>query len=127
MQPLIATGKYSRWREFATTRTTRKLTYGVDIGTDIPTAQGDTIDPDGAGPAQPFFIGKRDFTFRSLRGNTVLRWEYRPGSTLFVVWTRSSRIPDRTQGDIRGEDFGDLFQGPSENIFLVKVNYWLGF
>src|SRR5882762_4790088 len=128
MQPLIASGKYSRWREFATSRTTRKLTYGVDIGTVIPTAQGDTIDPDGAaGPAQPFFIARRDFTFRSLRGNTVLRWEYRPGSTLFVVWTRSSRIPDRPEGDIRGGDFGDLFQGPSENVFLVKVNYWLGF
>ncbi|HZE94912.1 MAG TPA: carbohydrate binding family 9 domain-containing protein [Gemmatimonadales bacterium] len=128
MQPLIASGKYSRWREFATSRTTRKLTYGVAIGTVIPTAQGDTIDPDGAaGPAQPFFIARRDFTFRSLRGNTVLRWEYRPGSTLFVVWTRSSRIPDRPEGDIRGGDFGDLFQGPSENVFLVKVNYWLGF
>ncbi|PYP37968.1 MAG: hypothetical protein DMD48_10415 [Gemmatimonadetes bacterium] len=128
MQPLIQSGTYSRWREFATSRTTRKLTYGVDIGTVIPTAQGDTIDPDGAaGPAKPFFTARRDFTFRSLRGNTVLRWEYRPGSTLFVVWTRSSRIPDRPDGDIRGADLGDLFQGPSENIFLVKVNYWLGF
>ncbi len=127
VQPLISSGTYSRWREFATSRTTRKLTYGVDIGTVIPTAQGDTIDPDGAGPAQPFFVARRDFTFRSLRGNTVLRWEYRPGSTLFVVWTRSSTIPNRPEGDIRGADVGDLFQGPSENIFLVKVNYWLGF
>ena len=127
MQPLIASGTYSRWREFATTRTTRKLTYGVDIGTVTPTARGDSIDPDGAGPAQGFVIAPRDFTFRSLRGNTVLRWEYRPGSTLFVVWTRSSRIPDRPEGSIRSSDFGDLFQGPSENIFLVKVNYWLGF
>jgi hypothetical protein len=127
MQPLIASGTYSRWREFATYRTTRKLTYGVDIGTVTPVARGDSIDPDGPGPAQGFVIGPRDFTFRSLRGNTVLRWEYRPGSTLFVVWTRSSRIPDRSEGEIRGADFGDLFQGPSENIFLVKVNYWLGF
>jgi hypothetical protein len=72
-------------------------------------------------------IRPRDFTFRSLRGNAVLRWEYRPGSTLFVVWTRRSLIPDVSRGNIRfGDDAGDLFQGPSENIFLVKLNYWLG-
>jgi len=127
LQPLIANGDYSRYREFAGTRTTRKLVYGVDVGTVIPTAAGDTIDPDGAGPAQKFFVRNRDFTFRSLRGNTVLRWEYRPGSTLFVVWTRSSQIPDRSDANIHGSDVGDLFQGPSANIFLVKVNYWLGF
>jgi hypothetical protein len=126
MQPLISSGDYSRWREFAGTRTTRKLTYGVDVGTVVHTAAGDTIDPDGAGPAEQFFIANRDFTFRSLRGNTVLRWEYRPGSTLFVVWTRSSRIPNRPDAVIHPSDVGDLFQGPSENIFLVKLNYWLG-
>jgi Domain of unknown function (DUF5916) len=127
LQPLIESGDYSNWREFAATRTTRKLTYGVDIGTVTPVAQGDSIDPDGNGPAPGFVIAPRDFTFRSLRGNAVLRWEYHPGSTLFVVWTRSSRIPDRSEANIQGSDFGDLFQGPSENIFLVKVNYWLGF
>ena len=89
---------------------------------------GYTIDPDGpTGAALPFTVDNPDFNLRSLRGTGVLRWEYRPGSTLFVVWTRSSRIPDRPEGDIRGGDFGDLFQGPSENVFLVKVNYWLGF
>jgi hypothetical protein len=127
MQPLIASGDWSSWREFAAPRSLRKLVYGVDIGTVTPVAAGDSIDPDGSGPARGFVIAPRDFTFRSLRGNAVLRWEYRPGSTLFVVWTRSSRIPDVPRGNIRfADDVGDLFQGPSENIFLVKLNYWLG-
>jgi hypothetical protein len=84
------------------------------------------IDPDGAGPANPFVIVNPSFVFRSLRGNAVLRWEYRPGSTLYLVWTRSA-ASSLNRGTI---DFGDdshaLFRGPAENIFLLKLNFWLG-
>jgi hypothetical protein len=127
VQPLIASADFSRFKEFAAPRGLRKLVYGVDVGTSTPVAAGDSIDPDGAGPANGFVIAPRDFTFRSLRGNAVLRWEYRPGSTLFVVWTRSSRLPSLTRGQIDfSEDAGAIFRGPSDNIFLIKVNYWLG-
>ena len=127
MQPLIVSGAFSRYKEFATPRGLRKLVYGVDVGTSTPVAAGDSIDPDGAGPAAPFVIPRQDFTFRSLRGNAVLRWEYHPGSTLFVVWTRSGESAlSRGRIDF-GDDAGALFQGPSQNIFLVKINYWLGF
>jgi hypothetical protein len=67
-----------------------------------------------------------DFTFRSLRGNAVLRWEYRPGSTLFFVWQqdRASRIPI---GDFDfGRDYGALFREPARNVFLVKAMYRFG-
>jgi len=131
MQPLIASGAYSRYREFAGPRQLRKLTYGVDVGTDsVPAGspQQHWIDPDGpTGPAPKFLINDPSFTFRSLRGNAVLRWEYHPGSTLFVVWTRSGSS-SLTRGQIDfGNDAGALLRGPSSNIFLVKVNYWLGF
>jgi len=127
MQPLIVSGAFSRYKEFAAPRGLRKLVYGVDVGTSTPVAAGDSIDPDGAGPAAPFVIPRQDFTFRSLRGNAVLRWEYHPGSTLFVVWTRSGESAlSRGRIDF-GDDAGALFQGPSQNIFLVKINYWLGF
>jgi hypothetical protein len=67
-----------------------------------------------------------DFSFRSLRGNAVLRWEYRPGSTLYLVWTRSS-ASSLSRGTIDfGTDADALFRGPAENIFLLKVNFWLG-
>ena len=127
MQPLIVSADFSRLKEFAAPRGLKKLVYGVDVGTSTPVARGDSIDPDGAGPAAPFVIPHQDFTFRSLRGNAVLRWEYHPGSTLFVVWTRSGESAlGRGQIDF-GDDAGALFQGPSQNIFLVKINYWLGF
>ncbi len=132
VQPLIASGAYARYNEYAAPRRLERLVYGEDVGTVAvqPGQSGDptvyTIDPDGAGPAASFDVQDPSFTFRSLRGNAVLRWEYRPGSTLFLVWTRSS-ASDLTRGSI---DFGDdaraLFRGPAENIFLIKVNYWLG-
>jgi len=126
VQPLIVSGAFSRYKEFAAPRQQQKLVYGQDIGTSTPVAAGDSIDPDGAGPAAPFVIPKQDFTFRSLRGNAVLRWEYRPGSTIFVVWTRSGES-SLGRGSIDfGSDAGALFRGPSANIFLIKVNYWLG-
>ncbi len=126
LQPLIASGDFSNYKEYAAPRGLRRLVYGVDAGTVTPVAAGDSIDPDGAGPAAGFVIPPRDFTFRSLRGNAVLRWEYRPGSTLFLVWTRSGEsLLDRGRIDF-GADARALFRGPSQNIFLIKVNYWLG-
>lgn len=128
-QPLIASGDYSRYKEYAAPRTGQELVYGEDVGTVTVTAAARdvyTIDPDGAGPAASFDVTDPSFTFRSLRGNAVLRWEYLPGSTLFLVWTRSA-ASDLARGRIDfGSDARALFQGPAENIFLIKLNYWLG-
>jgi len=137
LQPLIASGQFARYNEFAAPRLARRLEYGRDFGTVVVTPAANpardpaaiTLDADTLGGGAPSFtFPDPTFTFRSLRGNAVLRWEYRPGSTLFVVWTRSSQIPDLPRGNIQfGDDASALFQGPSENIFLVKMTYWLGF
>jgi len=134
MQPFITAGDFSRYNEFAAPRSSRRLIYGQDMGTVVVTpattpddAATITVDADGSGTAPSFSFPDPTFTFRSLRGNAVLRWEYRPGSTLFVVWTRSGSSV-LTRGQIEfGDDARALFRGPSDNIFLVKVNYWLGF
>jgi len=67
-----------------------------------------------------------DFNVKSFRSNLVFRWQYRPGSSVFVVWSRD-------QGDFvndgsfdLGRDFGDVFGIPSTNVFLVKIEHWLG-
>jgi uncharacterized protein DUF5916/cellulose/xylan binding protein with CBM9 domain len=132
VQPLIASGAYSRYKEFAAPRALEKRVYGIDVGTDSlvrAAGQPDThiIDPDGAGPAPSFQITDPNFVFRALRGNAVLRWEYRPGSTLFLVWARSSDS-SLSRGTIDfGSDSDALFRGPAQNIFLLKMNFWLGF
>lgn len=72
-----------------------------------------------------FTIPNPDASFRSLRGNAVLRWEYRPGATIFAVWTQNRGRFERG-GSYRGlDDLGSLLGLPLENVFLLKVNYWL--
>ena len=57
----------------------------------------------------------------------MLRWEYHPGATLYLVWTRESDSSLNRGAIDFGPDARSLFQGPAQNIFLLKVNYWLGF
>jgi hypothetical protein len=127
-QPFLASGDYQRFREFASPRTITKLDYGRDIGTitrDAATARY-TVDPDGAGPAAPFSFGDPNFVSRSLRGTAVLRWEYRRGSTVYFAWTQQ-RSGLGTQGVLDfSRDESALWRDPADNVFLVKVNYWLG-
>jgi hypothetical protein len=83
------------------------------------------IDFDGDGIAD-YSFGDRDFNVRSLRGNAVLRWEYSPGSTLFLVWQRR-QVNESLAGDFRfSRDLSALMRAPAENVFMVKLRYWLG-
>ncbi|HEV7389339.1 MAG TPA: DUF5916 domain-containing protein [Gemmatimonadaceae bacterium] len=131
-QPFIASGAYSAFREFAAPRTYHKVIYGKDVGTITrtpATATADaqyTVDPDGAGPAASFSFTDPDFTFRSLIGNAVLRWEYRPGSTMFFVWTQSRTGNDPTGNFDFAAQRSAIFRDRPTNVFQVKVNYWIG-
>ncbi len=132
-QPFLSSIDFSRFKEFAAPRQITKLVYGEDAGSTVAVQRNVagretryTIDPDGPGPAAAFAIDNPDFKVRSLRGNAVLRWEYLPGSTVFFVWTQS-RDGQGNTGDFRfNADRAALFREHPDNIFLVKVNYWLG-
>lgn len=129
-QPLIASGHYTRFEEFAAPRALHKLVYGQDIGTVRTTGSGGAltyvVDPDAGGPAPSFTIQNPDFDLRSLRGTAVLRWEWRPGSTAYLVWTqtRNDQVPLGTLDFTR--DRTALFAAHPDNIFLLKISYWLG-
>ena len=72
-----------------------------------------------------FGFGQPNFGVREYRSNAVLRWEYRPGSTLFVVWSQG-RSDDDSQGQFRfSSDVRQLFQAQATNVLLVKVSYWM--
>jgi hypothetical protein len=73
------------------------------------------------------YTGNADFNYRSFRTTNVLRWEYKPGSALFVVW-QQGREESREYGDFRfGRDFSGVFSVPANNVFLVKLSYWLNY
>jgi len=80
------------------------------------------FDPDGAGPAAP---STRDFNFKSLRGNAVFRWEYRSGSTLYLVWTQERSDVEFSSDFNVGPSFRRLVSADADNIFLAKVTYYL--
>jgi hypothetical protein len=83
------------------------------------------VDFDGNGTTD-FSFAERDFRIRSLRGNAVLRWEYRPGSTLFFVWQQRRSYQDLDASTFRiGGEAADLFNDRPANVFIIKANYWL--
>jgi hypothetical protein len=130
-QPFIASGHYSAFKEFNQPRRSAWSVYGRDIGTVTANTNvnGDTvsytIDPDNGGPAAAFDVNNPDFNLRSLRGSAVFRWEYRPGSTLYFVWTQQ-RSNQASVGDFEfGRDREALFDTRPDNIFLIKASWWL--
>lgn len=106
--PFVSKGPYSNVRELAIPRAERYQ--------DRFQAYGDTAvtnDPGGE-------------NFKAFNSNLVLRWEYRPGSTLFVVWSQG-RVDQDDLDTSRplSRDFRRLFDRHPSNTFLVKVSYWL--
>jgi hypothetical protein len=129
-QPLVDAGDYEGFKEFTTPSGYAFLEYGVDgastIGYD-DAANRYTVDADGEGAAAPITFSNPDFKVRSLRTNLVLRWEYRPGSTLFLAWSQDSFFvgPDPSFQPVR--ELGDISGDDQQNVLLLKVNYWLSY
>ncbi len=65
-----------------------------------------------------------DFDYQEFRSNLVARWEFNPGSTLYLVWNSSSLVVDRKYRSSVFNSFGDTFGNDSKNIFMVKFSYW---
>jgi hypothetical protein len=127
-QPLISVGDYDDFKELAQPRTYDFLSYGTDIGQLFYEADRDTyrVDPDGAGSAPPFTFGNPDFNLKSLRVNAVFRWEPKPGSAFYAVWTRQQQDSNNPGGFSLGRDSSAMFAAPGDDIFLVKFAYWIG-
>jgi hypothetical protein len=135
-QPLLSSGDYVQYKQLRSSRSYdfdaftpgRADATGEEVLCSTAICQvGETqyVDFDGDGVVDDSF-SDGDFNVRSLVGNAVLRWEYRPGSTIFFVWQRN-QVGSSSVGDFDFDrDLGALFGAPAENRFIVKVNYWLG-
>jgi hypothetical protein len=122
-EPFAASGRFYDFGEMGTPRSEELRLYGTG-GTTIsqPDANGRrTVVADG----QTFTLSNQDFNARSFRSNMVLRWEWRPGSTLFLVWQqdRAARLPSGEHVQIG--DVWNAFSQSGSNFFAVKMNYWL--
>ena len=71
------------------------------------------------------YAGNPDFNYQSFRSTNVLRWEFKPGSALYVVWQQGREDASGTGRFRFRQDVGGLFGIPASNVFLVKFSYWL--
>jgi hypothetical protein len=132
-EPFAASGRYLSFGELAAagTRTIRR--YGTDGTVVTPLPDGGLRVVDGLeegrqgvpGDRETFVLRGRDFNVRSFRSNVVLRWEWRPGSTLYLVWQQ-----DREEDDAIGRraSLSDMFGSlgtRGDNFFAVKASLWL--
>ena len=135
-QPLLSYGRYPSFKALA-----RAESFAFDGFTPGTTADGGTtcgggeicqadgayfVDLTGDGVTD-YSFDNPDFNVRSLRGNAVLRWEYRPGSTLYLVW-QQSRYRDDPAGSSfdAGRGVQALLETRPENVLIVKMSYWFG-
>jgi hypothetical protein len=131
VQPLFATGDYTNFKELARPRSFDFNIFGKN-GSFFADSTFDNrsrmiyLDPDGTGPAPMVSLNHPSFSSVSLRGNAVLRWEYMPGSTLFFVWTQSRFDFEGTGNFDFHRSFNRLIDAKADNIFMVKLTYWLG-
>lgn len=126
-EPFAATGSYSAFGELAEPATTDLRLYGSG-GTSISESTGDSPHTitvqDGA---DEFTFTRPDFRAVSFRSNLVMRWEWLPGSTLFLVWQLDrGGFGFETGPDAAGPgDLLDTVGEPGRNFFAVKATYWL--
>lgn len=132
-QPYLSSAAYTDFKEFAGVDTRAMIHYGADAQSTISVLSAQhgrparyTVDPDGPGRAAPFTFDDPSFSYRSLRGTAVLRWEYARGSTFYFVWTqqRAATIDDGAF-DL-GRSAPALFRDRPINVFQVKATYWIG-
>jgi hypothetical protein len=122
-EPFAASGRYYDFGELVRPKTRERSNYGATPGTSIVT--GDDGNRTVTAGDQTFVLKTRDFNTLSFRSNVVLRWEWRVGSTLYLVWQQ-----DRSETEVLGShvNVGDMFRSlgaPGSNYFVVKMSFWL--
>ena len=139
-QPFIATGDFHRFKGLARASSLDYVVFGdgnastmgcfdardIGIACDRQSSVAYYVaDADGAGPLASVRITNRDFDARSLNGNAVLRWEYRPGSAMYFVWSTNCAAGTSDPRFSAGDAVKRLCAGRSNNVFAIKANYWL--
>jgi hypothetical protein len=127
-QPFLSAGKYTRFKKITESKAdTYNERFHIFNGNEIHYNQDDNtynVMHNGTNPLYTF--DNPDFNIKEFLSNMVFRWEYKPGSTLFLVWSQSRNRED-TLGDFNfNKNMNQLFGKKAYNIFLVKFSYRFG-
>jgi hypothetical protein len=122
--PFISTGRYTEFKRAADTLAAsydhRFHRYGLD---EISRASGVYSVSESTGDRYAF--DDPDYSFRQFRSNVVFRWEYEPGSALYLVWSQG-RTGEEASAERRFRaNWNGLWGTRPDNVLLLKLSYWL--
>ena len=124
-QPYISAGDYNEFKEVIEPRAAAyddRWHIYTDLDSYYSNGYYYLLPPDL--PNEELIFSDPDFNFRQFRLNCVIRWEYLPGSTIYLVWTNGTNDYAGVGRLNIGDDLKGLFGSPSDNAFMIKVSYW---
>ena len=124
--PFVGTGRYAEFKRASDTLAhdyaARFHLYGADEIAYSPEANAYRVTEAGGGPSYAF--RNPDFSFRQFRSNLVARWEWKPGSSVYVVWSQGrTGFEPAWEGSFH-TNWNALWDTRPDNVFLVKLSYW---
>jgi hypothetical protein len=131
-QPFIATGKYYDYKYITNPIAERYEDRFCIYSDDQKSLNSDNkfdVDENHDGNYSDYQFDRKDFNVQEFLSNLVIRWEFNPGSSLYLVWSQT-RSNSNDTGQLKFfNDLGDLFSNADEkphNVFLVKFSYRIG-
>jgi hypothetical protein len=121
-EPFSASGRYDRFGQLTAARARGQLLYGTN-GTTLTTRPDGSLEV--ADGDSRFTLRNRDFNVRELRSNLVLRWEWRPGSTLYLVWQQDREEEETSRARASVGDMFRSFGSRGDHVFAIKASFWL--
>ena len=125
-QPFASSGKYTRYKQITDSRSRDyDARYRLFAENELfydEAARLFRVDESGDGMPD-YSFGRPDFSFLQLRSNLVVRWEYRAGSVLYLVWSQGRTGALQETDFSFGRDMGNLFGLHPHNVVLVKFSY----
>lgn len=124
-QPFLSAGTYSDFKEVIAPRAAR---YEDRFRRFVPTLADNVYTADTNGDGSPdLTFDNPAFNVKEFRSNVVLRWEYRPGSTFFVVWSQGRHVDSDPTDFALSSDTKELFRTAPTNVLLLKMTRWMSF
>jgi len=119
--PFASTGKYSDFKKVTDPKADNYTGRFAKLQTVRNENQYDVVDGSGI---TTWSFDNPDFNFAQFRSNLVFRWEYRPGSQFYFVWSQDRTLYEGSAYGPLGDAMHGLTHTFPDNIFLVKFNYW---
>jgi hypothetical protein len=127
-QPFIATGKYSEFKRITNSRADKYTDrFALLGGNELSYNAADEIYNISDQTGNPLYtFDQPDFNVKEFLSNMVVRWEYLPGSTIYLVWSQN-RNQSVADGNFNmHNDLKTLFDNKPYNVFLLKMSFRLG-